>query len=42
LEKRNKRFDGLLPEQFAPRFRSITDEDARLRMVLAISRSAAP
>lgn len=42
LELRNKRFDGLLPEQFSPRFRSITDEDARLRMVLAISRRAAP
>ncbi len=42
LEKRNKRFDGLLPEQFAPRFRNIDDEDARLRMVLVVSRNASP
>jgi SAM-dependent methyltransferase len=40
FEKRNKRFDGLLPEQFAPRYRSIDDEDARLRMVLVVSRRA--
>jgi hypothetical protein len=38
LEKRNKRFDGLIPEQFAPRFRSISDEDARTTMVLLVNR----
>ena len=38
LEKRNKNFDGLIPEQFQPRFRTITDEDARMRMVFQISR----
>ena len=37
LERRSKRFDGLIPEQFAPRFRTISDEDARLHMVLVIS-----
>jgi hypothetical protein len=38
LERRNKRFDGLIPEQFAPRFRAIGDEDARTRMALHVSR----
>jgi len=38
LEKRYKRFDGLIPEQFAPRFRTISDEDARTQMVFLISR----
>jgi SAM-dependent methyltransferase len=38
LERRNKRFDGLIPEQFAPRFRGIGDEDARTRMALHVGR----
>jgi hypothetical protein len=38
LEKRNKRFDGLIPEQFAPCFRSMSDEDARTRMALLVNR----
>jgi SAM-dependent methyltransferase len=41
LEKRNKRFDGLISEQFAPGFREIGDEDARMRMVFVISRLVA-
>ena len=41
FEKKNKNFDGLLTEQFAPRFRNISDEDARLRMVLIISQLSA-
>jgi SAM-dependent methyltransferase len=41
LEKRSKRFDGLIAEQFAPLFRDIVDEDARTQMVLAIGRVAA-
>jgi hypothetical protein len=32
FEKRNKRFDGLIPADFAPRFQAISDEDERLRM----------
>ena len=36
LEKRNKRFDGLISADFAPRFRAISDEDARLRMVFLV------
>lgn len=38
IEKRNKRFDGLIPEQFTPSFRAISDEDARTRMVYWVSR----
>jgi Methyltransferase domain len=41
LEKRCKRFDGLTPGQFASRFRSMSDEDARLQMVFVISQRAA-
>lgn len=37
-ELRCKRFDGLIPEQFAERFRGISDEDARSHMVLQICR----
>jgi SAM-dependent methyltransferase len=40
LEKRNKRFDGLIVEQFAPRFHSISDEDAQTGMVFVVSRLA--
>lgn len=40
LERRSKRFDGLIPEQFARRFRDVNDEDARSHMVLLISRAA--
>ena len=40
LEKPSKRFDGLTPGQFASRFRSMSDEDARLHMVLVISQRA--
>jgi hypothetical protein len=36
LEMRNKRYDGLIREQFEPRFREITDEDARTRMVFVV------
>ena len=36
LEKRNKRFDGLISADFAPRFRAISDEDARVRMVFLV------
>jgi hypothetical protein len=39
LERRSKRFDGLIPEEFAERFRSVDDEDARSHMVLLISRA---
>ena len=35
-EMRNKRFDGLIPEDFAPRFRKVSDEDARSMMVFVI------
>jgi SAM-dependent methyltransferase len=35
-EKRNKRFDGLVRDQFDPRFQGMTDEDARTRMVAVI------
>jgi hypothetical protein len=38
LEKRNKRFDGLIPERFAPRFRSMNYEDARTAMALLVNR----
>lgn len=38
LEKRNKRFDGLISADFSPRFRTISDEDARLRMVFLVGR----
>jgi hypothetical protein len=38
LEKRNKRFDGLIPADFAPRFQAISDEDARVRMVFLVGR----
>jgi hypothetical protein len=37
LERRNKRFDGPIPADFAPRFRTMSDEDARTRMVLVVS-----
>lgn len=36
-ERRSKRFDGFIPSQFAPRFRSVSDEDARSHMVFVIS-----
>jgi hypothetical protein len=36
LEKRNKRFDGLILADFAPRFQAISEEDARLRMVFLV------
>ena len=36
---RNKRFDGLIPDDFAPRFRKISDEDARAEMVFLILRN---
>jgi hypothetical protein len=36
LEHRNKRFDGLVPAQFSPRFRAIPDEDARTRMMFVV------
>jgi hypothetical protein len=39
-ETRNKRFDGLIPDQFAPRFRGISDDDARTRMVSVIHQRA--
>jgi SAM-dependent methyltransferase len=42
LEKTNKQFDGLIPAQFAEPFKSMSDEDARTRMVLLISRRAPP
>ncbi len=38
LEKRNKMFSGLIPVQFAPRFRGISDEDARSAMVMVVNR----
>jgi SAM-dependent methyltransferase len=38
-ETRNKRFDGLIPEDFAPRFREISYEDARAQMVFVILRN---
>jgi hypothetical protein len=38
-ETRNKRFDGLIPDDFAPRFRKISDEDARAQMVFVILRN---
>jgi SAM-dependent methyltransferase len=37
-EMRNKRFDGLIAEEFTPSFRAISDEDARTRMVYWVSR----
>ncbi|TDH64237.1 methyltransferase domain-containing protein [Dankookia rubra] len=40
MEKRHKRFDGLINEQFAPRFRTMSDDDARTEMVFLISRLA--
>jgi hypothetical protein len=40
LEKRNKRFDGLIREQFEPRFRVMPDDDARTRMVFVIHQQA--
>jgi SAM-dependent methyltransferase len=42
LERRNKRFDGLIREQFQPRFRNMTDEDARTRMVCFIHQKLGP
>ena len=36
-EKRNKRFDGLLREEFSMRYQSMSDEDARTEMVFLIS-----
>jgi len=41
LQRRSKRFDGLIPEQFAPVFRSVSDEDARTHMVFVVSRRTA-
>ena len=38
LERRNKRFDGLIPEQFAPPFRDMSEEDARTAMAFLVSR----
>ena len=38
METRNKRFDGLIPEDFAPKFRKLSDEDARSIMVFVILR----
>jgi len=38
MEMKNKRFDGLIPADFAPRFRKIGDEDARTAMVFVILR----
>ena len=38
LQRRSKRFDGLIPEQFAPAFRSVSDEDARTHMAFVINR----
>jgi hypothetical protein len=35
-DRRNKRFDGLIRDQFDPRFRAMSDEDARTRMVAVI------
>ena len=40
FEKRNKRFDGLNRDQFDPRFRSMSDDDARTRMVAVIHQKA--
>ena len=40
LEKRNMRYDGLVREQFVPRFRAMTDEDSRTRMVFLIQQAA--
>src|SRR5262249_245470 len=37
-EKRHKRFDGLLRDDFAARFHKISDEDARAEMVFVILR----
>jgi SAM-dependent methyltransferase len=36
LELRNKRYDGLIREQFEPRFRVMSDQDARTRMIYTI------
>jgi SAM-dependent methyltransferase len=38
-EIRNKRFDGLISDDFAPRFRKISDDDARAQMVFVILRN---
>ena len=40
LERRNKRFDGLIPQQFASPFREISEEDARTAMAFLVSRKA--
>ena len=36
LEMRNKRYDELIREQFGPRFRVMSDQDARTRMIFTI------
>jgi hypothetical protein len=36
LEKRNKRYDGLVPDDFAEGFRDMSDEDARTRMMFTV------
>lgn len=36
MEMRTKRFDGLIPEDFAPQFRNVSDEDARSIMAFVI------
>ena len=40
FQTRSKRFDGLIPAEFAPQFRNISDEDARTAMALVILRNA--
>jgi hypothetical protein len=40
FEKRNMRHDGLVRQQFEPRFRAMTDQDSRTRMVFLIQQHA--
>ncbi len=37
FEKRSKRFDGLIREQFEPQFQLMTDEDARTEFLFVVS-----
>ena len=38
LERRNKRFDGLIPSDFVAPFNGVSDEDARTAMVFVVQR----
>lgn len=39
-EKRAKRYDGLIPSDFSPRFCAVSDDDARTNMAFAVSKLA--